>query len=450
VLTKILGIGELNEDSQKLCRYFVVLSIITSASLVFADGYMILYILDNLGYEKAGVLFAALFLIQGVIDFPTGVLGDWIGHKWVLVSAYFLFVFSYLLLGIKSTLDPSNQFNYFLIIIIIHGFALAQQSGALQTWFDNNYKKLAKDDDAENKLYGEIVGKIFVLNPILSFLVIIFGAYITDFWGREVLFIIQSVITIPLIITIFALMGRYEGNKQDLQLSNYKKLLIDGFLVITRSRYLFFLTITYLCLGVIISVWGYFFLFPIYFGYTGSDKWTNILRGIIFISGILSSLLATIVIKNFTPRKWIPRFILFFVLIWNSGYLIFLTLIPLPLNEVDASFNITAMFIVFVFAFILSFLSTAFFILFQKLMLELVPDENRNSYYSLLPTIGVLTAAVLFPFIGDLIKSTGKMNYVFAVFITLPSLVALFVIYIANWTDRSKVESKTITHSVMS
>ncbi len=442
MLTKILGIGDLNEEAQKLIRYFVILAILTSASLVFADGFMILYILDTLGYKKAGVLFATLFLLQGLIDFPTGVLGDWIGHKWVLMSAYILFVFSYLLLGIISVINPSNQFNYFLVIVIIHGFALAQQSGALQTWFDNNYKKHSEVDDPENKVYGEIIGKVFVLSPILSFLAIICSAFITDIWGRESLFVVQSIITVPLIMTIFVLMGRYEGIKPDIRLSDYKRLLINGLLVITRNRYLFFLTITYLCLGVLISVWGYFFLFPIYYGYTGSDKWTNILRGTIFIFGVLSSILASITSKKFEPKKWLPRLIFFFVIVWNTGYIIFLTFIPLPLNEIDASFNLSAMIIVFVLGFVVSYLSTIFFILFQKLMLELVPDENRNSYYSLLPTIGVLVAAILFPFIGDFIKSTEKMNYAFFLFITIPSILGLFFSYMGNWTDKGDIEAK--------
>ncbi|MHA2249436.1 MAG: hypothetical protein ACXAD7_03690, partial [Candidatus Kariarchaeaceae archaeon] len=139
ILNQILGTSLLNEETQKLTRnYFSLASLMLSLNLM-SDAFFILYILDKIGYSLAAVYFMFRFLIQAIIDYPTGVLADWIGHKRVILIAYIFHFASFGLIGLYLFIDPPHVLAYFLMVAVLRSVALAQESGALQSWFDNAY-----------------------------------------------------------------------------------------------------------------------------------------------------------------------------------------------------------------------------------------------------------------------------------------------------------------------
>jgi MFS family permease len=107
----------------------------------------VLFVLDIVSYEELGKLAALSFIVQAVFDYPSGTLGDWIGQRWILAIAFISYGISYWLLAF------ADSFESLAIVYILSAFAASQESGALQAWFDNNYKTATEDIDPERKFY---------------------------------------------------------------------------------------------------------------------------------------------------------------------------------------------------------------------------------------------------------------------------------------------------------
>lgn len=63
--------------------------------------FIILYLLDTLESTQVGMLFALSYFILALIDYPTGVLGDIIGYRKVMLVAYFFHIISFIFLLIS-------------------------------------------------------------------------------------------------------------------------------------------------------------------------------------------------------------------------------------------------------------------------------------------------------------------------------------------------------------
>ena len=394
MISRILGTREFDKDSRRLFKNYFLLTILMTSVRLIADAFFILYILDRIGYSKTSLLLAIRFLTQAVIDYPTGALGDWIGHKRVIFIAYISHSFTFVLLGSLLFFSPSNIVIYLIFISILQSFSLAQESGALQSWFDNGYNEIAKANDPEKEIYSGVFGKTQILGSVIGIFTIMIGGLIAEIWSREILFLFQACVTLFIaFIGYRAMTGFAEKEKPILTLTNYQKMLTNGIKVAIKSRKIFFLSITYILITIFITTWGALFLFPIYFGYSGSDQQMASLRTVIFALGLPISILGVMLAKKLKPEKWIPILLFFFSTVWIALYSYIFTKYPLPLTEAEASFNLSAIVFVVIAALYLRFLAVIFLTLYQKLMVELIPDEHRNSYYSLIPTIGVLLNA---------------------------------------------------------
>ena len=88
MLTKYLGVVDLPLSLQQDVKAYLSTSCFRTfiESLTYIT--FTLYLLDSLPAEQVGFLWAVNFAVHGVLDYPTGVLGDLIGHKRVLLLAY--------------------------------------------------------------------------------------------------------------------------------------------------------------------------------------------------------------------------------------------------------------------------------------------------------------------------------------------------------------------------
>lgn len=427
-----LGVENFDKMSIALIkRYFSLLTSFTAIQLL-ADAFLILFILDKIGYELSGKVFATLFLVQAIIDYPTGVLADWIGHKRVLFLAYVFHMLTFGLLGMYSQVNPTDPYKYLMLVVIMRSVALAQESGCLQSWFDNVYNDIVIDQDSDKKIYGSIFGKTVLVGQLMGIFVIILGGLIASSWSREVLFLFQAGISI-----IFGLMayrnmtGFGEKERPEINVSEYAKRLVDGVKVVFNGRVILFLTLGWVSLIVFSATWLTIFLFPIYFGYTGTDLGMSSLRTIIFALGVLVMILAISITRKLKANVWIPRVALLFTTIWTSIYVLIFSLFPLPLNEADASLNIPAIILVIIAAMFLRTTSLIFFILFQRETLDLVPNENRNSYNSLLPSVGMLISSLVIGGAGYFISHTQNMLNSLLLFLFIPLGLGTIFAYIA-------------------
>ncbi len=133
VLLKFLGIDKFPQQAQKIIQIYFALATITRATYLISSTFYILFVLDAVNFAKLGLLVSIGFVFQAVIDYPTGVISDWLGQKWILAAAYTSHAISFTLLAVVGRIDESDVFRLLVIVYLLEAFALAQESGAMQS-----------------------------------------------------------------------------------------------------------------------------------------------------------------------------------------------------------------------------------------------------------------------------------------------------------------------------
>jgi hypothetical protein len=208
-----------------------------------------------------------------------------------------------------------------------------------------------------------------------------------------------------------------------------------------------------------IMVWGNLILFPLYFSYLITDVAVASYRTIAFIPGVAANERSGVWSQKFEPKKWIPRFrllqaggfvfylalaaMMYFLppvgdaAVMATVYLPFtsIVLIELPIQHI---LPIVMLFIIFAL--------TMFFggfaeILTQRELLDAIPDRNRNSLYSLQPTILLLLATPQIAILGWLIPIIGfPVTLLICAFV---SLVGVLIIRYALSLEKPVIERET-------
>jgi hypothetical protein len=221
--------------------------------------------------------------------------------------------------------------------------------------------------------------------------------------------------------------------------------------------------VKYLVLGSMIvasaiNTWGQLILFPLYFSYLLTDVAVASFRTLAFIPGVAANERSGVWSQKFEPKKWIPRFRLIqacgftFYIIMAFIMTIFppvsenvemvtlllpftsLVLIELPLIHV---LPVTILFILFS---ISMFFSGFAEILTQRVLLDAIPSRNRNSLYSLQPTILLLLSIPQIIFFGWFLPNFGFPLTLMGC--ALISLVGVFVTRFALGLEVPKCEEE--------
>jgi hypothetical protein len=208
-------------------------------------------------------------------------------------------------------------------------------------------------------------------------------------------------------------------------MSQYTTLLKEGVSYLWHTPFVKWLLIGSMVTTSTITVWGNLILFPLYFSYLITDVAVASYRTIAFIPGVAANERSGIWSQKFEPKKWIPRFrllqacgfvfyiILAFMMhffppvgdaaIMATVYLPFtsIVLIELPIQHIAPIMILFSLFTV-----------TMFFggfaeILTQREILDAIPNRNRNSLYSLQPTVLLMLSTPQIVIFGWLIPIIG-------------------------------------------
>lgn len=143
-------------------------------------------------------------------------------------------------------------------------------------------------------------------------------------------------------------------------------------------------------------------LYPLYYGYTGSDGLVSILRFTTVLVGIPIAAIAA----NLSSKleiKWFPWIVLASNILFYGGFMLLTVWIPIDKNTFNlVVFTLTVA--VYVFSLIFILLGE---ILQQRIFLDIIPDQNRNSVYSLIPTPILLASAPSVVLGGILLAEVG-------------------------------------------
>ncbi len=428
---RLFGLTDANDRILSLARRLAVLLPLVAATIQLSTTFFIIFVAEAVGngsymagMRTVGILIVIMLLVQVSLDYPTGVIGDWLGQRFIIASAFFSFAIAFYLVSLVTVQTP------FLLLVAIYvamGIGQSQMSGAFEAWFDNNYR-VAMPGDTERKQYGVFWGKIGMVFQVVATISMIPGSILASIYGRPWVFQLQAFLCVIIAISVLYTITDYpevrEGRQDRPTFQEYKSLLSDGVKFLFSAPF-----VTFFILGTTVTasvgiVWMELLLFPMYFSYLLTDIAVSGFRTVLFLPGIVQTERSGVWSQRFEPKKWIPRF----RLAQGGGFLFYIAfaiiMLVFPPIANDTMIALTLPFtelvimeipqasIIPVFLITIVFTLSGFFggfaeILTQRVLLDVIPNRIRNSMYSLSPTIATIIAIPQIAVFGWLIPLAG-------------------------------------------
>jgi MFS family permease len=420
IIHHYLGIESLPDQTKSIVKNFLTIQLLNTLLFGLSSTFYILNAIDKIGYTQAAIITSVMLLIQLMCDFPSGSLGDYIGQRWVMTFAYTCYGVAFFLLSIAQT------FPIFLLIAIFNGLGNAQSSGTIESWFDSNYKRTLKKLDVERKIYGFVRDRVGLATNISLAVSFMIGGILATVFSRQLVFFLQFSLTTFLIVYTLKILNDAEpegeiSEETELPKLSYFQYLKGGikFMFLSKTTFLFIFGLA--IYQVTWLIWANLILFPLYYGYTGSDFGTSIIRTIIFLLEIPARLYVAKWSTRFKNNQF-PIFLFIHLFIFFPAYLILFSLLP-PQN----SFSLIG----FIATIIIMNISNSFVIrianiLRDRIIIDLVPSEVRNSVYSLIPTLISVFGIPLLVIAGQLVEYSGLITgvaFAFGICITGSSIL---------------------------
>ncbi len=431
ITDRILGFESATPEGLKLAKTIAILISCFSISFQISSTFYFVFIAEalgggswELGIALIGLLVVVRLVVQTILDYPTGALGDWIGQRWVIASALVCYGIAFYLTSLVTVTTP---FIVFLAIYVLFGVGASQESGAFNAWFDNNYR-VAMPHDKDRKQYGAFWGRVGMFWQIVATLVLIPGSVLAMLTGRSWIFQLQTIFSFVLAVFVLFTIKDLPGvraEKKQQSLREYGGLLVDGFKFLVSSK---FVALTILGEVIMIStgiLWGEIVLWSLYFAYLLNEVAVSTFRTLIFVPDAMLRERSGFWSKRFEPGKWIPRFrflqfcgFSFYLLL--TGITVFfpaplestlLITVPFPFTSVPL-IQLPLISIIPVILIFSTFMISSMFagfsgILTQRIMIDVVPSRIRNSLYSLRPTLAMLFAIPLVLYLAQVQQAFG-------------------------------------------
>ena len=426
------GLSDANNRTVKIAKSYVALVVLDHLSLMMSVTFMLVHIADMLGggegmylegWALLGVLSVFSMAAQTILDYPTGSIGDWIGQRYLLASAFSIYGIFFVLLALAT---PESPFVYFLIVMVLMGIGGALESGALSAWLDNNYR-VAAPEDTERKQYGVFLGKASSIFLLLTSIVMVPGGLLSALYGRSWVFQFQAVLSFGLAIAAMYLIQDFpelkEGKEERPSLREYGSLLKGG-LTYTFGNPFARYTITGLMLvsGTFIT-YQLMIMIPLYYQYLVFDFAVAALTSLILVPSIFYTERSGVWAKKYEPIEWIPRFktIRYPVLFMLIAILMFflppqltsssLILLTVPFTDIVLFAvpveSLLPVIIIFILITITGVFGSIENILTQRVLIDAIPTRVRNGVYSLFPTLMLIFAMPQILLYGWIIQEFG-------------------------------------------
>jgi MFS family permease len=415
-IASFFGFTDADDRVLKLAGKFAIFLPLVSFTVMISTTFYVIFVAEALGggdfiagMGLVGILVVVQMGIQILLDYPSGALGDWIGQRFVISSAFFLHALTFFMISLVTSSSP---FWYLVLIYAVQGVAYSQESGTWGAWFDNNYRA-AMPKDTDRTQYGVFQGRVGMLFQIVATASLVPGSLLAMIFTRAWVFQVQAILcTIIALIVLRVIQDFPEVKVSRVKptMNEYTGLLKDGVSFLFSDRFVMYLTVGTMLAMSCITVWGNLILFPMYYSYLRTDVAVAAFRTLLFIPGIFSLERSGVWSKKFESKKWIPRFRIMQTcgFIFFSVFAVIMYVFPPAtaeslIYEVYFPFTNVAILMVPIDSIIpviiifCTFVSTGFFhefanILTQRELLDVIPNRIRNSMYSLQPTIATLLA----------------------------------------------------------
>ncbi|MFX1483619.1 MAG: hypothetical protein ACFFCP_10560 [Promethearchaeota archaeon] len=431
-ITSYFGLPEGKPHVIRLAATFLGLFTSMTAVISISITFYFIFIAEALGNGSyinglalAGVLVVVQKVVQTLFDYPTGTLGDMIGQRWVLASAFLTYSVAFY---IVSLITSSSSFGLFLVVYVLMGFAASQESGALGSWFDNNYTLVVPEDENREQ-YGIFIGKSAMLLRVARATVILPGALAAVLIARVFVFQVQSLACILIAVASILLVRDIPIDSKIEQTDDsevkYSSLLKESAKHVISSPFLKYIILGHTLFLSIGFTWSELIMYPYLYEYLTSDFAVALLMTTVIVVFAFLWERSGVWAKRFEPGKWIPRF----RFIQSSGAVFFwlfaiIMLVFPPSSITSGLIDLTIPFTSIVFLRVPSesivpilliltvwFAGGVFFtvaaILWMRVLIDVIPNRIRNGVYSLLPTLVVVAAIPQVALFGWLIPISG-------------------------------------------
>ncbi|MBN2229957.1 MAG: MFS transporter [Candidatus Thorarchaeota archaeon] len=434
VSKRFFGLEDANYNIVKLARIMSILMPLFSLTVMISTTFFMIFVAEAVGQGNyiqglgvVGTLVVVQMVVQTLLDYPTGAIGDWLGQRFIIASAFVTYAISYFMVASVTSTTP---LLYLVLIYALQGFANSQQSGALGAWFDNNYR-VAVPSDFDRTQYGVFQARLGMIFQIVATLSLIPGGILAGIFGRTWVFQLQGILCIVISVVAFKVIRDLPEVQEEKRgetrptIGEYTSLLKGGVSYLFREPWVKYVITGSMLAGSTVMVWGNLILFPLYFSYLFTDIAVASYRTLLFVPGVVTGERSGVWSKRFEPKKWIPRF----RILQSGGFLFFIifaaimfffppptSLVPsielvIPFTSITfIQFPMESMIPVILIAITFTltmFSSSCADILTQREMLDVIPNKIRNSMYSLQPTLMMLFAIPQIGIFGWLIPSIG-------------------------------------------
>ncbi|MFW9816138.1 MAG: MFS transporter [Candidatus Thorarchaeota archaeon] len=411
-LKSYFGLRDAKPEVVRLATIYTSLSLLMQISFVISTTFYLIFIATRLGQGNfiLGMTFVGFLVIiqmgvQTIFDYPTGVIGDWLGQRYILATAFITYAVAFYLVSFVVNESP---FILYVLIYALMGFAGSQQSGAMGAWLDNNWRVSMPDDD-ERKEYGVFLGKLGMMFWMVNTITLVPGSVLAALLGREWVFQLQAfmciIIAILSLYLVRNLPGTDELDQKRPTMDEYFSLLKEGVQYLFSSDYVKYLLIGSMLVNSCITVWSNLILFPMYYSYMLTDVAVASFRTIVMIPLVFYSERSGVWAKRYEPNKWIPRFRFLqsagAVFFWIFAVIMFIFPVPpedAPMIDVlwpgteilllrvpiDSFIPVILMIVVFFTVGIFFQLAN---VLTSRVFVDAIPNRVRNGVYSLFPTV---------------------------------------------------------------
>lgn len=436
-MKSFLGLPDATDKVIRLAKIMGILGPLANVIFTLSTTFWVIFVAEALGggpgmylqgMGLVGTLVVVQMVVQILLDYPTGAVGDWIGQRYIIAGAQISFGVAFLLISFVTVDTP---FIYLVGVYALMGFAQSQASGAWGAWFDNNYR-VAMPGDTDRKQYGVFWGRMGMIMQIVSTASLIPGSILAVIFSRPWVFQLQGILAFVFAMAVFRLVRDFpeveeqrmqEGGRPDM--GEYVSILKGGVTYLFKHAFVRYIAVGTMLAVSSIMVWGNLILFPMYYLYLITDVGVASFRTLLFIPGIFSQERSGVWSRRFEPKKWIPRFRLMqtcgFIFFWVFAAIMLIfppaaestSLLTLywPLSNI-ALLTLPVENIVPIALIFTTFVSTSFFggfaeILTQRVLIDAIPNRIRNSMYSLFPTLATLFAIPQIALFGWLITVIG-------------------------------------------
>ena len=395
---RALSISELNPEAKHFISRATSLMLVYSFAVMLTNTFLILHALEFVTLTELSLILSVQFLIQAIASYPSGAIGDWIGQRWVLFAAALAYGVGFVVLS------QSFDFLTVLISFIFVAIAQSQEAGTFIAWFDTNYK-LFTTEDKDRRTYSQFYGKFTMFREILTALSFILGGILLTFIDRQLMFIIQGVLLVLVSLMLFRFIRDHKDLKREkMSVRVYFRYLRGGITTVAQNKTLRLMVIGLMISGAGWAIWSGLILFPLYAAYAVTDAGTALLRSSIFILGALCTGAAGVVSKRISNlQKWLALAIIIIDALFFIGIYVMLLFNPIPSTFTLITFVIVI--VTFTLAFGPRYVAD---VLRPRFYLDVIPDENRNAVYSLIPTLIMIVSIFALPMGAVLIEILGQ------------------------------------------